>query len=203
VDTGTLANALMYRLTRKVGAEPLRLCAAGFGGKDPLRAARRLTDQLSCAGLVTLRRTTVAEKHGPVLPLIDYHPGDPEPDFEAVAKILATRWDGPRIGDTFVVATRRASKRYGGAPGSLRSPCVDHDDYLAAVFLSLDAKEQRRWARGEDTALGRCGQDVPDAVLRGRKAAADVVIEIGGTSYGVEKLARRHRQWCACSYRLY
>jgi hypothetical protein len=191
-------NELLFLLTHRLESVPLSAVASCFFPelKNPLRAARRLTDQLIKDGLVSAPTLMVSEAiQPPFTPLQDFAPGVEGTNFAQTSYRLSRRWDGHRRPETFVLATKKATRRHGGYVGRIRNVDVDHDCALACVYLSLPEREQKRWRNSawlEERGWNFGGFE-PDAILLGRTFRAHVLIEIGGSSYSKSKLERRDR----------
>lgn len=166
-----------------------------------LANARRRLKQLAKENLVA--RLSVQARAIPVLesPLVSWRPGDPAPDFGAVAYRCQQRWRWrPTRSCVVWIATDRSAQLYGGVRrGQLKNPTqATHDLGVAAVWLRLRAIAPQ-WAkawRGEDLlAHTRRGEKLPDAFIVDHNEQVVWVIEFGG-GYDAERVEAFHRDCC-------
>jgi hypothetical protein len=195
-----MKEKLLYLLTHKLSVAVLPSVA--FGLSCSSRSVSRVVRDLETSGLVRVERRLVSNAIcGPVEPLYE---SNEEFDAAHLSYLLRSRWRGERKAEVFVSATRRCLNRHGGTSGKNRAVDTDHSAMQSWVFFSLSEKEQKRWV--PEHALKALGYDfggVPDGILRGYPPTKTILCEIGGASYDVETLTRRHawsRRW---TYRLY
>lgn len=164
---------------------------------DAANARRRLT---RLAQAQWLQQKCVLARPIPRLtaPLINWRPGDPEPDCGQVAWRCQSRWRKlpPRPSVAWIV-TERAAQRWGGINrGSLKHPAqATHDLGVSAVWLHLH-QTAPQWAaawRSEDVlAHTRHGEKLPDAFLVDSSQRVQWVIEFGG-SYDTDRVSAFHQ----------
>jgi hypothetical protein len=103
-------------------------------------SARSLVQRLQADGLLNVARTALAF-HEATEPIASRLPGQPAPDFGALAWQLEKRWrnvTARRV--TILWATPRAARLLGGtAPFDRRASQVEHDLGTASVFVRLQA----------------------------------------------------------------
>lgn len=165
--------------------------------RSPVPSARKRLTLLCDAGL--LKRLTVYAR--PLLdltgPLLIWRPGNPAPNFDALAWRLERRT--PTVAPRQLTAYRTtptANNQFGGPPRfkPLIHDQVWHDLHVSAVFLRFlktDPEAAAAWV-GEDVR-GKEGHLLkdPDAVLEFRDGRPPVVIEFAGR-YDARRLAEFH-----------
>ncbi len=135
-------------------------------------------------------------------PLLNWVPGEDEPDFGRLAWRAKSRFSDPPRRTGLVFPGPRL--RIGGRLRPLRATETQHDVMVAAILLGL-AKVDRavieRWHH-EDVLRERFGPGVkrPDAILV--EDVGEVYIECAG-SYSKAKLLEVHRAFEHLPYRLY
>lgn len=164
--------------------------------KKPARMARQWAIRARGEGLLTIS-TVMAHPEIPLVePIIEWRPGDPEPNFHAACWRLQSRWTEPVQKKTIIAATRQAKALTGGPVGGrpTRAREVTHDLHVTQLFLNFreqDPEIATRWVL-EDALYNEShtsfDSKLPDAVIRG---TPDLVIEFGG-SYAAKKLACIH-----------
>jgi hypothetical protein len=166
---------------------------------DAEKAARRRLKLLEAEGLVDVFHALAHPEVPLEAPLLAWTPGDPEPDFDALAWRLRRRFNQPPVMTCLAVAGKRAANWLGGC--LVRRPRrseVGHDIGLGGVFLKLlrdDPRRATRW-QSEGAILDQRrakGGAVPDAVIVER--SGKTAIEYGGL-YPAWKLRKFHR-YCA------
>lgn len=166
-------------------------------GERGLVNARRRLAMLAEAGLLRKLRLQVRPLPALDAPAVVWRPSDPEPDFDAIAWRLQSRWREPPRTTTVYIATRRGANQYGGRQrGELRREFqATHDLGVAAVYLRLRASSQteaKDWIGEDLLAPHRRGAKLPDAVLAERpEAAPRMVLEFGG-AYDAGRVRRFH-----------
>lgn len=168
--------------------------------EDSAASAHRSLRRLIAAGFLLSGRGMAH----PLLPLTEpvatWKPGSPEPDADAIAYRLASRWTSPSRVVTWYSASRAAAGLTGGYGGrSSRTSELTHDIHLAEVFLHMAntrpaaaqtwVSEPSLFANG----LGRYDR-LPDAIAweHDRPRA----IEFAGR-YTASKLREFH-DFCSC-----
>ena len=130
-------------------------------------------------------------------PVLSWRPGDPDPEFGAVAYRLQARWTEPPKDTAMVIATLQAAKRMAGHGGRRPRPAeTTHDIHLAQIYLRLlqaNDKRARLWV-SEAARAGRGGRrgrsaKLPD-VLIGRPGKF-LALEFGG-EYDKARLREFH-----------
>ncbi len=135
-------------------------------------------------------------------PIIHWNPGDPTPEFGAVAYRCRERWRRrPARPVTVWVATEKSAGMLGGGSHSMKHRTqVTHDLGTAAVWLQFRAKCPQLAAawRGEDRmAPTRRGEKLPDAFILNVHGDVEWVIEFGG-GYDASRVEAFHHD---CSNR--
>ena len=154
-------------------------------------AARRIR-KLEQSGLVHTATIVCHAELEMFGPLLRWSPGEPEPDLGAISYRAQSRWTGEYRPTLAVIASKKASRLFGGSGGRYpRSSEETHDVHLASVYLHYLANHPNlalSW-RHEDTNETIRGQKVPDALVTivGRKVA----VEFAG-KYGKAKLRELH-----------
>lgn len=170
-------------------------------GRTNSRAAARRLRRLADAGLVRAVRALVRPVDPLTAPVAAWAPGDPPPDFAALAWRLERRWRVALRPQPVLFATARSVRVFGGwASGRLGNVGqLSHDLHVAEVYLHFltDRPERAaRWVAGE-LLRGTAGrnQKVPDAVLVDGPVTT-LAIDFGGL-YDARKLAAFHRNMLA------
>jgi len=131
-------------------------------------------------------------------PVIDWRPGDPEPDFGSCSYKIQSRWNQHPVMTTCISATRKAMNNFGGHGG--RAPRQierTHDIHLAAVYLFYRHRHPEvlpGWVFEERVKQERRREKferLPDVMLR-PGSGPERVIEFGG-AYSKAKLILFHR----------
>lgn len=156
--------------------------------KKPLESATRFTKNLQGQDLVTAWPAMVA----PVTagnPLLDWRPGDDEPNFHRVAWQNQKRWSVPLQRTTCIAPTKKAHGLFGGSPRRIRSRELEHDLLLTDVFLSLreTSPELATHWRHEDEmkSLGLHAKR-PDAIIDAGEHI--IIIDVLGRGYDASKI---------------
>lgn len=128
-------------------------------------------------------------------PVVQWRPGQPEPDAGQVAFELQTRWRYQAMRSTVVVTpTTKVVEHFGGRQKATLSSQVSHDLGVSAVWLWYCCNRPKSIAawRSEDMLTGiESGESVPDAVLVDKDEQPIVWIEFGG-DYSSERVAAFH-----------
>ncbi len=164
--------------------------------------ARRRLKQLQTRGYIN--RVVVRARSMPSFdsPLIQWRPGQPEPEFGKAAYQCKRRWEmRPVLTCSAYIATTKAANRFGGRNrGEIKKDLqVTHDLGVAQVWLHFDlfAPEWADAWRGEDAmAATRRGQKLPDAFIVDSSATVICVVEFGG-SYDEQRIRAFHEDCVA------
>jgi len=147
--------------------------------------------------LVELHRAPAHPEIELINPVIDWRPGDPDPDFGPSSYKLQARWNQHPVMTVCVSATRIAMNRFGGHGG--RPPREierTHDIHMAAVYLlyrSRSPEIMSGWIFEERLKQERRREKferLPDVILR-PEGGPERVIEFGG-AYSKAKLTLFH-----------
>lgn len=194
-------DRILWTLTHRLRVMSIRQIA-GTWWDDPLSStARSRLRQLAGTGIIEVKPTMAHPEIELTAPVLTWRPGDPEPDFGAVAYRLKSRWKQAPISTPLVHATRVAVRMFGGFTGGRgpRPSEATHDLHLAQVFLRLqksDPKLAKSWcSESEQYAEGRGRNErLPDAIIRGRRGGSPPtrIIEFGG-AYSKPKLIEFHQ----------
>ncbi|MBI1826054.1 MAG: hypothetical protein HY287_02460 [Planctomycetes bacterium] len=181
-------HQIVESLTTKVRMLSLEQIAEGWWDKtrNPKLLARRRLTVLAEEGLLEETVVLALPRLPLTEPLWEWHKGQSEPDFGAIAWTLQSRW--PRTAPsrtTILMATKAAHNRYGGAlsGGRIRVGQIDHDLHVGAVYLiylRTRPDMARVWV-GEDV-LPKSGYGLkdPDAILELDGGKRTHVVEFGG-----------------------
>ena len=173
-------------------------CAWWSGVRDAERGAALRLSKLAEVDLV--RCWSVLARPLPLIhgPELSWSPGEPDPDFGAVAWALQSRWtEGPGATPVYVGTKRSAGILGGRAVGQPKAPLqATHDLGVGEMFVRvlLDRPELLpRWV-GEDVLKPyRKNQKLPDAVIAdGPAANPELVLEFGG-AYDKRRVTAFHR----------
>jgi hypothetical protein len=180
-----------------------------FGGdKNNARAASARIRQLEASGLLGRLKTMAHPELDLQAPLLDWRPGQAEPDIAALARRIHHRWSKPPCVTHLVYATELANRRFGGFVGARppRTSETTHDLHLAAVYLQYRIQRPsaaKKWvaeAQLYSEGWGRHSR-LPDALIR-RGNGRDVIVEFGGR-YSYAKLCDFHRCFCHQRYEIW
>jgi hypothetical protein len=142
-------------------------------------------------------------------PVVVWKPGQPEPEFGAIAWRLQSRWQMPPRRTTVYVATQKAANQVGGrSRGTIKHDLqATHDLGVAQVYLQLltaNPIAAEKWVGEDVLRLTRRRQKLPDAVIAstpdGRSVRSDhdisLVVEFGG-AYDASRVRHFHRDCAA------
>ena len=165
-----------------------------------LANARRRMKWLAANGLVIRFEVQVRILVAPVTPLVVWKPGDPAPDFGAVAHQCQQRLKRRPLQSCVVwIASEKTAQMFGGTGrGDLKNPIqATHDLGVSAVWLrtrETNVDFAQAW-KGEDSmAQTRRGQKRPDAFIVDH-GIVTWVIEFGG-GYDADRVMAFHED-CA------
>lgn len=159
-------------------------------------SARRRLRQLVSEGVLREIEILARPELPLSMPVSTWAPGEPSPNFEAVAYQLQRRWVAPAEIQLAVIASRFGANFHGGSGDRVpRATEQTHDLHLATVFLHYRKNFPAlitTW-RSED-ALRRLslqvrGGKIPDAIII--ENSSQKIIEFGG-AYKAKKLADFH-----------
>lgn len=136
-------------------------------------------------------------------PILDYQPGNPVPDFDALAWQAQSRWTRPVEETLVATATKKAKQLAGGSIGGrpIRTREATHDIHCAAIYLGLRERhpELAECWLPEDALSHLEGRKIPDAIIR---CDPPIVIEFVG-SYSAKKLRGIHAELGVQRYQFY
>jgi len=176
---------ILRTLTTKVRLFSLRQIANLWWNGDLANTRRRLR-QLTEAELLLSAKVLarpILELNGPI---VDWRPGNLNPDFGKIANICQSRIRRIPVRTTGVfIATARTARLFGGrCRGELTHPAqATHDLGVAAVWIhfSVNGPEIAASWVGEDIlSVTRAGQKCPDAFILGGDGSVTSVVEFGG-----------------------
>ena len=103
-------------------------------------------------------------------PLFSWALDEPAPDFDALSYRARSRWNAPPRTIAVLVATKLATKFYGGKPGKVDPLSIGHDLITSEVFVRQDEATRLHWVGEAVYAPERVGDDgrllkCPDALL--------------------------------------
>jgi hypothetical protein len=189
-----LSRAFCFKARRFTFTQQVRLCAL-YGVRSE-EVVRRTLRELISAEL--LEFADVLAK--PMLPLLSWHfcwhPGDPEPDFSALAWDLEKRWKLALEPVRIYFASQKCRQIFGGVTkGKPKTQSqLSHDLHVSGVWLRLAETSPalaKAWVHEDELESEyEDGESRPDAVLyeKGRPTCA---IEFGG-GYPADKLESQH-----------
>ena len=195
----TRDQEVLSALSRRVRLFSLAQIASFWWGEGEvaLANARRRLAKLTDAQLLSRFQVLAIALPSLAEPVSDWRPGQPEPEFGAVAWKLQNRWQQPSRKTTVYVATARASGIYGGrARGELKHELqATHDLGVSAMYLALLRKDPALadfWVGEDMIRLFRLGQKIPDAAIADSpRSHPKLILEFGG-AYDVRRLRRFH-----------
>ena len=130
-------------------------------------------------------------------PVLQWHPGEPQPIFPAVSRKLKSRWKKSAREVVVFLASRHAKAIFGGKVlGVVKNLCqTTHDLHDAEVYLLYrrempEAAEQ--WVGEDAVALEHKGGKVPDALLRATDGSTLRAVEFGG-AYAAKRVEAFHQ----------
>ncbi|TWT44467.1 hypothetical protein RAS1_08820 [Phycisphaerae bacterium RAS1] len=187
---------LLDALTLRVRVLAVKQIAAEWFGRtaEPVKNARRRTNELARSGLVECFTAQVRPPLRLTQPIACWKPGDPPPRLAPLSGRLLKRWTAPVAATGLVVATRSAGRWMGGDGGRRpRRSEASHDLTVAAVYLNWRRRAPKEAEWQSEARLRRLGfgdqTRLPDAMVE--IDGVRTVIEIGG-AYSTEKLAEFH-----------
>jgi hypothetical protein len=133
-------------------------------------------------------------------PVVEWAPGTPFPDFQAISRQLRRRWTVSATKTLVFLAAPRAVATFGGsARGVVPNLCqTTHDLHVGEIYLGYLRTDRGKcdlWV-GEDAIAGRFGWEKKlDAVLADDRGRVLRGIEFGG-SYRPDRVQACHEE-CA------
>lgn len=189
---------VLHTLARKVRLFSLSQLAAQWWSATPsgVANARKRLRQLLDAGYLEVHRVTARPLPAIEQPLLGWRPGEPLPDFGAVAWKLQARWTEAARPVTVYLASNRSANLFGGRNrGGLKHPHqATHDLGVAAVYLRLLATDPQAaddWLGEDVIGGGQFGGKIPDAVLADDQAGTRLALEFGG-AYKADRIRTFH-----------
>jgi hypothetical protein len=188
---------ILHVLTKKVPILSVSQVARTWWGEalHPVEAARNRLRALEAQAFVHTISFPVHPEVPLAHPLFAWFPGQPEPDFGALAYRAQARWARPPVFQTFAYATRKAAAHLGGFGGSRPDANhATHDMHLANVFLLKRLHEPasaQSWESEDTVRAERSDYDdkLPDAIVTD---PAKIAIDFVG-KYPKTKLEAFHR----------
>ena len=164
---------ILHILTKKVHILSVSQVARTWWGQalHPIEATRSRLRVLESQTFVQTISFPVHPEVPLLHPLFTWLPGQPEPDFAALAYRAQARWTSPPIFERFVCATRKAAAHLGGFGGSRPDANhATHDMHLANVFLFKRVNDPpcaQSWESEDTIRADRSGYDdkLPDAIV--------------------------------------
>lgn len=180
--------------------------------KQPRVVCRQYLKRVKAAELVTLTNVMALPEISVNTPLLDWRPGQEEPNFDRLAWQADSRLARAATATTLITATKQAQALTGGPIGTRpqRSAEISHDLMAAAVFESFRKNRPDRAAswQPEDAILQELFREqtslakemVPDAIVT--DDGDEIAIEIAGR-YGARKLRTIHEAYQEKRYELW
>ncbi|HZZ26755.1 MAG TPA: hypothetical protein VFE46_02010 [Pirellulales bacterium] len=196
-----LDRQILWTLTRKVRVLTAQQVAETWFAdlSQPTRAAVKRLRQLQDFGLLNEHAVMLHPMIHLDAPVLNWMPGNEEPNFGALSYRLKERWPSPLVTKSIFHATRDANRLLGGYIGGRqpRTSETTHDVHLAQVYLRFLRQEPRtakRWVSEHQLYAEGGGRNerLPDAIIRHpRNRDLDLVVEFGG-KYPKMKLIEFH-----------
>ena len=198
----TRDHDILEVLTFKVRLLTLpQIAGTWWGGSDSaLTRARARLAELQHAGLIKALQVHTDKMLPLDTPVATWAPGEPDPQYGAVAYELQHRWsqDAPRLTRVYV-ATRKAANQYGGVGGRLKFPDqATHDLHLSELYLRFRQSNRdlaNRWINEDLRPKAGFKQKDPDILIQD-DAHSGLAIEFGGR-YDARRIRDFHRDCAA------
>lgn len=180
--------------------------------KQPSVMARQYLRRVERLGLVSLAKVMNPPEAAFNEPLLNWRPGNQEPNFDRLAWQAEARLARPAAATLVIAATKKAQAFTGGPIGSrpLRSAEMAHDLMVAGVFEQFhrDFPEIAKSWTPEDALLQNlfatqntlCQEIIPDAIVM--EGNDKIAIEIAGR-YSAQKLRAVHHAHAGGCYHLW
>lgn len=173
----------------------------GWGWPDSdsgLRNCRERLKKLVEAGLLRAASVPCTPLLDLTQPVLEWNPGDPTPDFDAVSHALQSRWGDREEKPTRVyMATPKGASTYGGRGRSRYTKLAQatHDLHVTELYVRLlitDPDLAEDWV-GEDLIAmeQRKYEKLADAEIRDGDGATVRYLEFGGR-YDAREVRRKH-----------
>jgi hypothetical protein len=203
------ADKIVHLLTKKVRVLTDEQLARTFfaSAKKPIRQARETARRLEGKGLAIVQTSMVHPELLLEQPLLDWKPGDVEPNLDRLGWQTASRWTKPPLRTFVVSATVKARQLVGGYCGGRpeRAREICHDIHVTSIFLHL-RRTQPDWAMAwvpeDQTAADqrwRPQSRIPDAIIQNDP---QVYVDFGG-SYKAEKLKLIFAAWRTVRFQIW
>ncbi len=157
--------------------------------------ARRRLRRFVQLGLVERRAVLSRPLPELLAPVVQWQPGQPEPDVGRIAFELQSRWRYRSLRSTIVFTpTQTVVDHFGGRQKGTLSSQVSHDLGVSAVWLwfyCYQPKNAAAWRSEDMLTYIESGESVPDAVLVDSNEQPVVLIEFGG-DYSADRVASFH-----------
>jgi len=129
------------------------------------------------------------------LPLCNWSPGYPKPNFELLKNHIQSRWDGPPLSMPIVAATQKACNLFGSSAGEIPPLThLNHDLLLAQVHIQYRCQQPElceNWLGEDAVEMAEHGIKNPDAFLFDSNGNVARVIESTG-NYSLKQLESFH-----------
>lgn len=194
----TRDEEILCALTDKVRLLSLGQIARVWWTIEAQQTARRRLRKLEDVGLLERARVLANPMTELARPLFAWKPGRAEPDVDALAYTLATRWDSapPRL-TTVYFATQAAVERNDGCQAGFFAHPDDatHDLHVSELYLQLVTKHPELalfWRSEDELPEPELYGFKPDAALIKDDGRTRLFIEFGGR-YKASRLTKIHR----------
>ena len=155
---------ILHSLTLRLRVMTVRQISQLWWPRDVSRQAvlRRLT-QLQSYGYLKICLANIHPTWPVEMPLLNWSPGEPTPNFDVVSNVDMTRWCRPSVSTTVCIASESAGALMGCNAGHLPSAVnLDRELRLGSVYVHTMLMPDRRtgaWTgkRGLPTALRSSG----------------------------------------------
>ena len=145
-------------------------------------------------GWIHLQRALVRKIHQPLGPLVAWKPGDAQPEFDELARVLHRRAMSDAKFATVAYAAKRAVLFFGsGRAPSVKLTQLTHDLNVSELYLRVfrSRDDGTRWLSEDRLPSDWPMRERPDAVLLDESGKTLGAIEYGG-DYPVSRLQELH-----------
>jgi len=166
------------------------------GQQNAEQNARTRLRQLEQTGLINLREVCVHPQIDLDAALATWCPGDPQPNFGALAWQATKRWRRTPVRTVTATATDKGRSMVGSPPGrrTIRTRELGHDIHVSQIFLAHYYPDRRdSWTSEEELKeRGWTHAFVPDALVNtdGQPVAIDFL-----GRYAAAKIAGMHHAY--------